>query len=186
MLIIPIILVVLLVAFYSIYASLIRKKNAVEESFSGIDVQLTKRHDLIPNVIETAKKFMTHEKTLMEEITSLRTTAMASAHGKDMKKSFKAESELGDKLGQLMISVENYPALKSDTTMLNVQEALESTEEHIAAARRFYNSSVRVLNDSAQVWPMSMIASWIKIKKYPYFEATEEAKEVPNAGKMFS
>jgi len=186
MMLIPIILVVTLIAFYSIYASLIRKKNAVEESFSGIDVQLTKRHDLIPNVIETAKKFMTHEKTLMEEITNLRTAAMSTAHGKDMKKSFKTESELGDKLGQLMISVENYPTLKSDSTMLNVQEALESTEEHIAAARRFYNSSVRVLNDFTQVWPMSMIAGWIKIKNYPYFEAAEEAKEVPNAGKMFS
>lgn len=181
-----IIIGVLLILVYGVYAGIIRKKNAVEEAFSGIDVQLTKRHDLIPNVIATAKKFMTHEKGLMEDITELRTNAMKVAHGKDIGKAFKTEAELGNKLSQLMINVENYPSLKSDTTMLNVQEAFEDVEEHIAASRRFYNSAVRVLNDTVQVWPMSMIARMISIKAYPYFEADEKAKEVPNAEKMFS
>ncbi len=108
------------------------------------------------------------------------------AHGKDIPAAVKTENALSAKLGQLMVNVENYPALKSDTTMLNVQEAFEDVEEHIAASRRFYNSAVRVLNDSVQVWPMSMIASWIGIKAYPFFEAAEGAKEVPDADKMFA
>ena len=182
-----VIIPVLLVLFvYSVYISVIRKRNAVEEAFSGIDVQLTKRHDLIPNLIATAKKFMTHEKNLMEEITELRTNAMKVAHGKDIGKAIKTENELSGKLNQLMVNVENYPNLKSDTTMTNVQDALQDVEEHIAASRRFYNSSVRVLNDTIQVWPMSMIAGWVKVKVYPYFEADKDAEEVPDAGKMFA
>ena len=184
--IVLIVLAVVLIAIYGVYASLIRKRNAVQEAFSGIDVQLTKRHELIPNLIATAKKFMTHEKELMEEITALRTSAMENAHGKDIGKALKAEGDLSNKLGQLMISVENYPDLKSDTTMVKVQEAFQDVEEHIAAARRFYNSSARVLNDTAQVWPMSMVAAWIKVKPYPYFEATEGAKTAPDAEKMFA
>lgn len=180
------ILFVAVILAYGVYVSVIRKKNAVEESFSGIDVQLTKRHDLIPNVIATAKKFMTHEKQLMEEITELRTSAMKVAHGKDISKAVKTETELSNKLSQLLINVENYPNLKSDTTMTNVQDALADVEEHIAASRRFYNSAVRSLNDTIQVWPMSMIAAWIKVKPYPYFEADKEAEEVPSAEKMFS
>ena len=177
---------VLLLLVYGIYVSVIRKKNAVEEAYSGIDVQLTKRHDLIPNVIATAKKFMTHEKELFEEITSLRTSAMQVAHGKDIKKAIQTENELSGKLNQLMVNVENYPTLKSDSTMVNVQEALENVEEHIAASRRFYNSAVRVLNDTVQVWPMSMIASMVHIKAYPYFEADKDAEKVPDTEKMFS
>lgn len=176
----------LLIVFYGIYASLIRKRNAVQEAYSGIDVQLTKRHDLIPNVIATAKKFMTHEKELLEEITELRTSAMKVAHGKDIRKAIETENELSGKLGALMVNVENYPQLKSDTTMVNVQEAFEDVEEHIAASRRFYNSAVRSLNDSAQVWPMSWVAAMVGVKPYPYFEAAEGAKEVPSAEKMFA
>ncbi len=180
------ILVALLLIGYFMYAGIIRKRNGVQEAYSGIDVQLTKRHDLIPNVLATAQKFMTHEKGLMEDITKLRTAAMQVAHGKDIPAAVKTENELSNKLGQLMIAVENYPTLKSDTTMLNVQEALEDVEEHIAASRRFYNSATRVLNDTVQVWPMSMVAGWIGVKAYPYFEADKDAKEVPNVAKMFA
>lgn len=181
--VIPLVLVVFV---YFVYVSVIRKKNAVEEAFSGIDVQLTKRHDLIPNIIATAKKFMTHEKNLMEEITELRTNAMKVAHGKDIGKAIETENELSGKLNQLMVNVENYPNLKSDTTMTNVQDALADVEEHLAASRRFYNSSVRSLSDTIQVWPMSMIAAWVKVKPYPYFEADKDAEEVPDAEKMFN
>lgn len=183
---IPLVLLVLLFIVYGVYVGIIRKKNAVEEAYSGIDVQLTKRHDLIPNVIATAKKFMAHENKLFEEITALRTSAMHVAHGKDIKKAIQTENELSGKLNQLMVNVENYPTLKSDSTMVNVQEALENVEEHLAASRRFYNSAVRVLNDTVQVWPMSMIAAMVQIKAYPYFEADKDAEEVPDAEKMFS
>lgn len=181
-----IVLGVLLVVFYGIYASIVRKRNGVQEAYSGIDVQLTKRHELIPNIIASAKKFMSHEKELFSEITELRTAAMKVAHGKDIPAAVKAENELSSKLSSLMVNVENYPQLKSDSTMVNVQEAFEDVEEHIAASRRFYNSAVRSLNDTVQVWPMSMIASMIGIKAYPFFEAAEGAKEVPDAEKMFA
>lgn len=177
---------ILLFFAYSVYITVVRKKNAVEEAFSGIDVQLTKRHDLIPNLIATAKKFMTHEKTLMAEITELRTEAMKVAHGKDIKKAIDTENELGGKISQLLVNTENYPDLKSDAAMTNVQNAFADVEEHIAASRRFYNSAVRSLNDTIQIWPMSMIASMVKVKPYPYFEANKDAEEVPDAEKMFS
>ncbi len=186
MLLILIILLVLALATYSIYASIIRKKNVVEESFSGIDVQLTKRHELIPNLIATAQKFMEHEKGLLEEITQLRSNAIQASQGKDLEKTLATENALGSKLGQLMVSVENYPNLKSDATMLEVQKGLQDVEEHLAASRRFYNSAVRQLNDSIHIWPMSMIAAWISIKAYPYFEATQAAKTAPDAEKLFS
>ncbi len=180
------ILLVPLILFYFVYVSIIRKKNAIEEAFAGIDVQLTKRHELIPNLIETAKTFMTHERALFKEITELRASAMKIGHGKDIEKAFEMESLLEGKLSQLMVSLEAYPELKSDQSMRDVQKAFEDVEEHLAASRRFYNSSVRILNDTVEVWPMSMVASMIGIKYYPYFEADNKSKAVPDAKKIFS
>lgn len=184
-----ILLIVAVLVVYFAYAGLIRKKNGVQEAFAGIDVQLTKRHDLIPNVIAVAEKFMNHEKTLLKEIVELRTAAVDQGHAKEPKeiaRSLKAETQLSDKLGKLMINVENYPTLKSDTSMKAVQDALSDVEENLAAARRFYNSSVRVLNDSILVWPWSSIAAAIHVESYPYFEATKDAKEVPDVAKMMA
>jgi len=184
-----IIVAVLLIAFYFAYAGLIRKRNGVQESFAGIDVQLTKRHDLIPNVIAVAEKFMDHEKNLLKEIVDLRTAAVGQGHAKGPKEianSLKAENQLSNKLGALMVNVENYPTLKSDTSMKAVQDALSDVEENLAAARRFYNSSVRVLNDSIMVWPWSSLAAAIQVEAYPYFEATKDSKEVPDVAKMMA
>lgn len=186
---IVILLVLAVVIFYFAYAGLIRKKNAVQEAFSGIDVQLTKRHDLIPNVIAVAEKFMDHEKTLLKEIVELRTAAVGKGHAKEPKEianALKAENQLSDKLGKLMVNVENYPTLKSDTSMKAVQDALSDVEENLAAARRFYNSSVRILNDSILVWPWSSIATAIHVESYPYFESAKDAKEVPDVAKMMA
>lgn len=186
----PIILVLIavaLIAAYLIYVSIIRKRNRVQEAYSGIDVQLTKRHDLIPNVLSVAKKFMKHEKSLFTDITKLRSAAVKKQHSKeakDVKKALETEVELGAKLNQLMVNVENYPNLKSNKTMENAQKALQDVEEHIAASRRFYNSAVRVLNDTIQVFPMSLVASAIKIEPYPFFEADKEAQEVPDAAEL--
>lgn len=181
---IVVIAVVLLVFFYSIYFTVIRKKNKVEESLSGIDVQLKKRHDLIPNILEIAKKFMKHEKSLMTDITKLRTEAIKYAGATDPKKLEKrmqAEAHLHNKLGQLMINVENYPQLKSDQTMIHAQETYNEVEEHIAASRRFYNASVRSLNDTIKIWPMSIVASMIGVDVFPYFEISDDEKEPVNA-----
>ena len=182
-----VVLGLVLIFAYGVYVSIVRKRNKVQEAYSGIDVQLTKRHDLIPNVLSVAKNFMKHEKSLFTDITALRTQAVKQQHPKDaksVKKALETEMDLGAKLNQLMVNVENYPNLKSDQTMVNAQKSLENVEEHIAASRRFYNSSVRVLNDTIQIWPMSMIASFVKVEPYPFFEADKEAEEVPDASAL--
>lgn len=181
--------VIVLIVFYFIYVQLVRKKNAVNEAYSGIDVQLCKRHDLIPNVVAVAQKFMTHEKNLLEEIVKLRNEAMQNPHpksAKDISEVIKKEDLISGKLGELKISMENYPTLKSDSTMIQVQESLRDVEENLAAARRFYNSAVRILNDSVLVFPMSYVAKIIKIEAYPYFEAKEAEKKTIDINKMMA
>lgn len=180
---------VLLLIPYLIYASIIRKRNQVNETFAGIDVQLVKRHDLIPNVVASAKKFMEHESSLFNEITELRTKAIGVQHPKDakgIKAALETETALSSKLSQLMVNVENYPTLKSDQTMIEVQKALMDVEENISASRRFYNSAVRNLNDTIQVWPMNIIAQYAHVEPYPFFEAKEGEKAVPNVSKMMA
>lgn len=183
----PIIVIaaVVLMFVYSIYVTIIKKKNQVDESLSGIDVQLKKRHDLIPNVLTIAKKFMTHEKSLITEVTELRTQAVKMSDAKTAKqleKKMQVEAHLHNKLGQLMISVENYPNLKSDQPMMQAQRTYNEVEEHIAASRRFYNAAVRSLNDTIKIWPMSMIAAWVNVEAFPYFEIEESERGPINAG----
>ncbi len=183
----PIIVIaaVVLMFVYSVYVTIIKKKNQVDESLSGIDVQLKKRHDLIPNVLTIAKKFMTHEKSLIKEVTELRTEAVKMADAKtpkQLEKKMQVEAHLHNKLGQLMISVENYPTLKSDQPMIQAQRTYNEVEEHIAASRRFYNAAVRSLNDTIKIWPMSMIAGWVSVEPFPYFEIEESERGPVNAG----
>lgn len=169
---------------YMFYVGLIHKQNAAKESFSGIDVQLKKRHDLIPNVLTIAQKFMDHEKSLLTEITALRTQVQAPANLADpegLKQKFAAESQLNDKMKSLFVAVENYPNLKSDTVMVQAQQTYNEVEEHIAAARRFYNTSVTDLNNAVKVFPGSLIAGMLAIKEMPYFEADESEKKPVNA-----
>jgi len=182
-----VILGVILIWAYSVYVGVIRKRNKVQEAYSGVDVQLKKRHDLIPNMLTVAKKFMKHEKELMNEITELRTKAVKTEHAKDakgIKKALQTEQDLSSKLGAFMVNVENYPQLKSDTTMVNAQKSLQDVEEHIAASRRFYNSAARQLNDTVQIFPMSLIASMVKVEAYPYFETADEEKANPDAAAL--
>lgn len=182
-----IVLGLLLIWAYSVYVGVIRKRNRAQEAYSGIDVQLKKRHDLIPNLLAVAKKFMTHEKELLTEITELRAAAVKAERPKDaegIKRALKTEQDLSSKLSAFMVNVENYPQLKSDQNMLNAQNALQDVEEHIAASRRFYNSAARQLNDTVQVWPMSWIASFAKVDVYPYFETADEEKKVPSAAEL--
>lgn len=180
-----IVLVVVLIGFYIIYVGLIQKKNAVSEALSGIDVQLKKRHDLIPNVLTLAQKFMEHEKGLLTEITELRTAASkmeGDSSPENLQKKFDTENSLKEKMGKLFISVENYPQLKSDSTIVNAQQTYNEVEEHIAASRRFYNSSVTILNNSVKIFPSSMVASMLGMKEMPYFIATGDEKKPVNAG----
>ncbi len=177
------ILLFILVLFYGLYVSLIKKKNNVAEAASGIDVQLKKRYDLIPNMLKAAAKFMEHEKELFKAVTTLREKAMNATNYNDK---FKAEGELSTALRTFNIRAESYPQLKSDATMVNAQQSMAETEEHIAAARRFYNAAVKDYKNAIQIFPSSLVALIIGLKdEYPFFEAEEGAKESVDVNDYF-
>ena len=181
-----VVLLVVLIPLYGLYVSLIQKKNRVRESMGGIDVQLKKRYDLIPNILVIANKFMEHERGLITEITQLRTQASSLRSDQDtISKKIDLDNQIATKMGQLMVNVENYPQLKSDQTMVQAMQTYSEVEEHIAAARRFYNSAVNDLNNAVEIFPSSMIASALDIRPYPFFEAEEAARKSVNAADYF-
>ena len=163
---------------YLIYVQLIKKKNKVKEAEGSVDVQLKKRYDLIPNILIIAKKFMEHERSLIEDITKLRTQA---AKANEMSEKIKLDNAIKGKMEQLMINVENYPQLKSDATMVQAMQTYAEVEEHIAAARRFYNSAVNELNNAVEIFPSSVIAGMLNIKAKPFFEVQENERRPINA-----
>ena len=163
---------------YLIYVQLIKKKNKVKEAEGSVDVQLKKRYDLIPNILTIAKKFMEHERSLIEDITKLRTQA---AKANEMSEKTKLDNAIKGKMEQLMINVENYPQLKSDATMVQAMQTYAEVEEHIAAARRFYNSAVNELNNAVEIFPSSVIAGMLNIKAKPFFEVQENERRPINA-----
>ncbi|MBQ8459376.1 LemA family protein [bacterium] len=173
---------------YGIYVKLIKSRNKVKEAMSGIDVQLNKRYSLIPNILTIANKFMEHERTLFEDITKLRTQAagIKSTTPESISEKLQLDNQITSKMGQLLVSVENYPQLKSDQTMIQAMQTYSEVEEHIAAARRFYNSAVNELNNMTEIFPSSFVASLIGITSYPFFEADNEAKGEIHASDYFN
>ncbi|BCE00004.1 LemA family protein [Marinicellulosiphila megalodicopiae] len=187
MLIISLVILCLII-IYGWYVSIISKQNKAKEALSGIDVQLKQRANIIPNILTIAKKFMEHEKSLLAEITQLRTDALRdydSADKNALKEHFSVEDQLSGKMGQLMINMEAYPELKSDQTMLQAQRTYNEIEAKIAAARRFYNSSVTALNNSVQIFPGNLIASMIGATVMPFYEADEQSTAPINASEVF-
>ena len=182
-----IVAVVVLAILYGIYYSLIQKKNKAKEAFSSIDVQLKKRYDLIPNVLFIANKFMEHERGLLEDITKLRAqAAKLPADLNNAAQKLDLDASIAGKMGQLMVAVENYPQLKSDQTMIQAMQTYNEQEEHIAAARRFYNSAVLELNNAVEIFPSSMVAAMLNIKQLPFFEVkNEQEREAIDASKYF-
>lgn len=180
--ILVIVVAVLFIVFYNMYVSLLKKRNRVREAISGVDVQMTKRYDLIPNILTIANRFMEHEKSLLEEIAALRTRAVGVGSGAEtISEKINLDNSIASKMGQLMVNVENYPQLKSDQTMTQAIATYTEVEEHIAAARRFYNSAVNELNNAVEIFPSSVIAGMLNINSYPFFEAPESAKKGVNA-----
>lgn len=174
----------LIALLYAIYVGLVKKKNDVKESASGIDVQLKKRYDLIPNMLKAAAKFMEHEKEIFSEVSKLREKAMNAGSYEDK---FKADAELSTVLKGFYARAEAYPELKSDATMVAAQQAMAETEEHIAAARRFYNSAVKEYKNALEIFPSSFVAQLMGLKdEYPFFEAEEEAKESIDVNEFFN
>lgn len=184
--IVIVVAIALLFIIYSMYVSVIQKKNKVMEAFSSIDVQLKKRYDLIPNILTMANKFMEHEKGLFEEITKLRTQAMQLPADMDnMSKKIQLDSQIKGLMGQVMVSVENYPELKSDQSMTMAMQTYNEVEEHIAAARRFYNAAVLELNNAVEIFPSSIFAAMVGAKKQEFFQADEAARKAVDASEFF-
>lgn len=175
--IILIVIVVLAVAIIGIYNGLIKLKNRVDEAWSDIDVQLKRRYDLIPNLVNTVKGYATHEKELFEKVTAARTAAMGA--GTPAQKE-QAENMLSGTLKSLFAVAENYPDLKANQNFLELQRELTDTEDKIQAARRFYNGNVRDFNTKIQVFPTNIFAGMLNFTKREFFAAEEGEKEVVN------
>ena len=139
----------------TMYNSLVRRRNMVDQAFSTIDVQLTQRYDLIPKLVETVKQYMTHERSLLEEIVRLRTQAVQSTNPGDK---IRADNELTNAMGRLNVTMENYPQLRSSENFVHLQRSLNEVEEQLAAARRTYNAAVTDYNNAVQTFPSSLIA----------------------------
>ena len=182
LIVIAIIAVVLLFILYPLYVRLIKLKNKTKEAMSGIDVQLKKRYDLIPNILRIAQKYMEHERGLFDEITRLRSAAASiKSDANTIGETINLDNQISSKMGQLMVNVENYPQLKADGTMMQTMQTYSEVEEHVAAARRFYNSAVNELNNAVEIFPSSIIAGMIGIKSYPFFETDEQSRQPVNA-----
>ncbi|PIR05530.1 hypothetical protein COV56_02330 [Candidatus Kuenenbacteria bacterium CG11_big_fil_rev_8_21_14_0_20_37_9] len=168
------ILIIAILWLIAIYNGLIKLRNRADEAWSDIDVQLKRRYDLIPNLVETVKGYATHERELFEKVTRARASAMSA---KGIEEKGKAENMLSDTLKSLFAVVENYPDLKASDNFAKLQDELSDTENKIQASRRFYNGQVRDFNTKTEIFPNNMVASWIKFKKYEFFETGENEKE---------
>ena len=173
------IIVIVIFMLVGIFNGLVRKRNQVKNAWAQIDVQLKRRHDLIPNLVETAKGYMSHERETLESVTNARNLAQGAV-GKGVATQAKAEGELSGALARLMVVVENYPDLKANQNFLALQEELASTENRIAFSRQFYNDSVLKYNNQTQMFPSNIIAGMFGFKASDFFEVTVPAeREVP-------
>ena len=163
------------------YNGLVRLRNAVKNAWAQIDVQLKRRHDLIPNLVETVKGYKNFERETLEAVTKARNVAVqASSAGAGVAERGKAEGELSGALARLMVVVEQYPDLKANQNFLALQEELTSTENKISFSRQYYNDSVMRYNNQTQVFPANIIASMFSFKASEFFEVTAEAeREAP-------
>ena len=168
------VVVLLLLVVALMYNSLVRSRNRVDNSWSQIDVQLKRRYDLIPNLVETVKGYAKHERETLEAVTSARSNAMTAQQGGDVAQQAQAENALSGALKSLFAVAEQYPDLKANQNFLQLQEELTSTEDRIAYARQFYNDSVLGYNNSIQTFPKNMLAGAFNFEKREFFEGAPE------------
>ncbi|MBO8161225.1 MAG: LemA family protein [Thermosipho sp. (in: Bacteria)] len=159
------------------YNSLVTLKKRVENAWSQIDVQLKRRHDLIPNLVNSVKGYMKYEQETLEKVMKARASAISS---KDINKRIENENELSGVLSRLLAVVENYPDLKANENVNQLMEELRKTEDKISYARQFYNDIVMKFNTKLSVFPSNIIANVFSFKEKPFFKAPDEEKEVPN------
>lgn len=176
-------LLVLIFAVVSMYNGFIKKKNYVDEAFSGMDVALKKRHDLLPNLIETVKAYMTHEKDLLVKVTELRSRAMNPNLTVDEKVA--AESQLGQAVGNVMIAVERYPDIKANENFMQIQNTMNDVEFEISGARKVYNGRVTEYNNAVEMFPTNMMAKIMGLTRRLFFEISETERENVDVKTLF-
>ncbi len=170
-------------AMYVWYGTIITRRNKVQEALSSVDVHLNQRHDLIPNIVALAGRFMEHERALLTEVTRLREEARKATTpttAAEVGKRFALEGELGQRVGQLLVSMEAYPELKSDRPVMEAQQTWTEIEAQITASRRFYNAAVNQLNNAIQIFPGPVIAGIAGVTTMPFFEAPAAARTAPS------
>lgn len=174
--IIILIALVVVVAFVvvGIYNKFVKMRNRTKEAWADIDVQLKRRYDLIPNLVNVVKGYASHESATFQKVTEARTAAMSV---QNIAEKGKAENMLSNTLKSIFALSENYPELKANTNFLELQKELSDTENKIQAARRFYNGNVRDLNTALESFPQNIIGNMFNFQKQEFFEANETEKE---------
>jgi LemA protein len=166
-----------------LYNSLVGKKNQVTNVFASIDALLKKRYDLIPNLVETVKNYMQHERGTLTEITETRAKAISGNISDDEK--IDLDNKFSAMMGKIMVAVENYPDLKANQNFLQLQAALNEIEEQISAARRAYNQAVTDYNNAIEMFPTNIVASMMSYKHKKVFEAAEGERKNVDVGDLF-
>lgn len=167
-----------------IYNGLIRKKNEVENAFGGMDVQLKKRYDLIPNIVSTVKQYASHEKDLLEQVTKLRAQAVSGNLSNDEKVA--VDNQISGAMRGIMVAVENYPDLKANENFLHLQRTLNEVESQISASRRAYNAAVTDYNNGVETFPANIMAGMMGFKRKEVFEIPETERANVNVKDLFN
>jgi len=170
---------IILIWLVAVYNGLITSKNRLSEAWSDIDVQLKRRYDLIPNLVEIVKGYATHEQETLEKVIEARNQAMTAQSNNDLPAQEAAENNLSGLLKNLFALSENYPDLKANQNFLELQRELTDTEDKIQAARRFYNGNVRDFNTKLQVFPTNVFAKKLGFTAADFFEIKEKTEEEP-------
>lgn len=180
-LIIAIVIGIILVLMYN---SLVSKKNQVENIFASIDTQLKKRYDLIPNLVAAVSKYMEHEKSILEEVTKLRSQANKPNISDQQK--IKLDAQVTSALGSIMVAVENYPELKANENVMHLQRSLNEVEEQISAARRAYNQAVTDYNNAIEMIPTNFMANAMSYTRKEVFEIPQTQRKNVNVKELFN
>jgi len=171
-----------LISVVVMYNRFVQQRTLVDESWGQIDVELTRRHDLIPNLVKTVRGYAEHERTVLEQLTAAREQAAAHKDGSPAERG-PLEDAVGNAVGTVLARAEAYPDLKASANFLQLQKELTDTEDRIAAARRFYNGNVRALNTRISTFPSNIVASTFHFTARDFFEQTDPAaRAVPDVG----
>jgi len=174
---------VLILIIVLMYNGLIHKKNEVDNAFGGMDVQLKKRYDLIPNLVSTVKQYASHEKDLLEKVTQLRAKVTDGQMSTDEKVAL--DNEISQTIGGIMVAVENYPDLKASENFLNLQRTLNEVESQISASRRAFNATITDYNNAIESFPKNIMAGMMSLKRKEVFVVHEMERQNVDVSKLF-